>query len=73
MLKQRILYLDVVKCVAILLACIEHAYNLTLGKSSGVREIIYFFHMPLFMIVSGCFSINAYNQEFVSFVKKKAK
>lgn len=71
--KQRILYLDVVKFVAILLVCIGHAYNLTLGKSSSVREIIYSFHMPLFMILSGYFSINAYNQNFVSFVKKKAK
>lgn len=71
--RNRILYLDVVKAIAICLVCIGHAkYLVTLDKSSVVNDWIYSFHMPLFMLLSGYFSAHALQQPFGKFVKKKA-
>lgn len=71
MKQERILYLDITKFVAICLVCIGHAYYLTIGTESNVRSIIYLFHMPLFMIISGFFSINSFKLPFIPFIKAK--
>lgn len=74
MKSNRILYLDVVKAIAISLVCVGHANLLvTMKGSSVVTAWIYSFHMPLFMLLSGYFSIHALNEPFVEFIEKKAK
>ena len=51
---KRIVYLDVVKFIAIWLVCIGHSYSIvTMKHSSILYQWIYSFHMPLFMLVSG--------------------
>lgn len=63
MSKSRILYLDVVKVIAITLVCIGHAPILvTLSHDSVLHDWIYSFHMPLFMLVSGFFSYGSLNK-----------
>lgn len=70
---NRILYLDVVKAVAICLVCIGHAtYLVTLPEPSVLRKWIYSFHMPLFMLMSGYFATKALSKEFLTFIKSKA-
>ncbi|ETD21587.1 MULTISPECIES: acyltransferase family protein [Prevotellaceae] len=73
MVKQRILYLDLVKFIAITLVCIGHSYPLTIGNESYFRSVIYSFHMPLFMLICGYFSISSFSKDFKSFLKQKAK
>lgn len=70
---KRILYLDVVKAVAIFLVCIGHAPALVaLVRPSVVGSWINSFHMPLFMLVSGYFSIHAFQKPFGEFIRKKS-
>lgn len=68
MTKERVLYLDVSKFFAILLVCIGHAYYMTIGIESNVRNVIYLFHMPLFMIISGYFSVHTYQKRMMPFL-----
>lgn len=70
-IKQRVLYLDVVKFVAITLVCIGHSYPLTIGYESHLRPIIYSFHMPLFMLICGYFSVSFFQRNFKYFLKQK--
>lgn len=71
-MKQRILYLDVAKAVAICLVCIGHIPRmLSLGSPSVLFNWIYSFHMPLFMLLSGYFSVHAFEKPFVTFLKNK--
>lgn len=70
-IKQRVLYLDVVKFVAITLVCIGHSYPLTIGYESHLRPIIYSFHMPLFMLICGYFSVSSFQRNFKYFLKQK--
>lgn len=72
-MKQRILYLDLVKFIAITLVCIGHSYPLTIGNESYFRSVIYSFHMPLFMLICGYFSISSFSKTFKVFLKQKAK
>lgn len=72
MAKKRIVYIDVIKFVAILLVCIGHCYNMTTTLDSSLRPIIYSFHMPLFMIVSGFFAISASKRTFADFLRKRS-
>lgn len=70
---KRILYLDVVKAVAITLVCIGHATLLvTMDRPSVLREWIYAFHMPLFMMISGFFSFHALQKPFKEFIISKS-
>lgn len=72
-MKQRILYLDVTKAIAITLVCIGHSDLLVnLGQPSMLHQWIYSFHMPLFMLVSGYFSVHAFNRTFKYFISSKA-
>ena len=72
-MKQRILYLDVTKAIAITLVCIGHSDLLVnLGQPSMLHQWIYSFHMPLFMLVSGYFSVHTFNKTFKEFISSKA-
>ena len=71
--KDRIAYLDFVKFIAILLVCIGHCYVMTPNLDSIVRPIIYSFHMPLFMLVCGYFSIRSLEISIRSLLEKKSR
>jgi len=73
MTKNRVVYLDLVKFVAILLVCIGHCYVMVPTIHSIVRPVIYSFHMPLFMLVCGYFSLHSLELSFVSLLSKKIK
>lgn len=70
---NRILFFDVLKFVAICCVCIGHVCIMFQnGYKSSLHQIIYSFHMPLFMMICGFFSINSYKISFGTFLKKKA-
>ena len=71
--KDRIEYLDFVKFVAILLVCVGHCYVMVPNLDSIVRPIIYSFHMPLFMLVCGYFSIRSLEISIKSLLEKKSR
>lgn len=73
MAQKRILYLDVVKAIAIMLVLIGHAPELvTLTEPSILEKWIYSFHMPLFMLMCGYFSVHAFIKPFKEFLTNKA-
>ena len=76
-MKQRIFTFDALKCFAIYLViyghCIQHLRDNGDVKDDLVFQLIYSFHMPLFMMVSGYFSYSSYNIPFVPFLAKKSK
>lgn len=61
---QRIAYLDIAKCLAIYLVCLGHTHP-------SYNGLIYSFHMPLFMMMSGFFSEHSLKSSFLPFIKKK--
>lgn len=72
---QRIRSWDVVKCIAIFLVVWGHALNafdLKHAYCGDLYRFIYSFHMPLFMVVSGYFSVSSYLLACDIFLKKKA-
>ena len=71
--KQRIIYLDFAKFLAITLVCVGHAYYFGDEMQSRVRPIIYSFHMSLFMTMCGFFSHSSFLLPFKNFVIKKCK
>lgn len=74
MARERLVYMDVAKCIAIFLVCTGHAYFLSpLGNSSKPCVWIYSFHMPLFMLLCGFFSLNSFKLPPKEFLLKKCK
>jgi len=69
--RERIPYFDLAKFVAIMFVVIGHSYLLTIGYTSLLREIIYSFHMPLFMIISGFFAHGSLSRPLIPLVKRK--
>ena len=69
---KRIVYLDTVKFLAIWMVCIGHSYSLvTMDSPSILNRWIYSFHMPLFMLLCGYFSLNSFQKTFLVFLKQK--
>ena len=65
---NRIIYLDVVKFLAIWMVCIGHSYLLVdMSRESILNNWIYSFHMPLFMMLCGYFSLKSYEKTVVLF------
>lgn len=68
---NRIGYIDIAKCVAIVSVVVGHvlAYDLygfdTVWKQSLLMSFIYSYHMPLFMFLSGLVSIIAIQKSAV--------
>lgn len=74
MVHERLEYMDVAKCIAIFLVCIGHSYFLSpTGHSSIARAWIYSFHMPLFMLLCGFFSVNSFKLSFSALLIKKSR
>lgn len=71
MANDRIAYLDLVKFIAILLVCIGHCYVMVPTIHSVVRPVIYSFHMPLFMLVCGYFSLRSLEFPLLNLLSKK--
>lgn len=72
-ISNRIIYLDVVKFLAIWMVCIGHSYSLVdMSKASILYNWIYSFHMPLFMMLCGYFSLKSYDKPIVLFLKQKS-
>lgn len=75
---KRILYWDVIKCLAIFLVVWQHSIELlqsdtTKGWSDPVAATIMSFHMPLFMTVSGYFARSVFTTSLGDMVIKKAR
>lgn len=71
--KQRIVYLDFAKFLAITFVCIGHAYYLGDIMQSRLCPVIYSFHMSLFMTMCGFFSHGSLLLPFKNIVIKKSK
>jgi len=71
-LKQRLLYFDNLKGFAILLVVLGHCIQQcdSEGSYQFLYNLIYAFHMPLFMAVSGFFGYKS-NVEILQVTKKK--
>lgn len=73
-MKQRIVYLDILKALAIFLVVWGHAI-MSLSKTdcheSQVWQFIYSFHMPLFMTMVGFFSAGSLKRDTKLFIKHK--
>lgn len=67
---QRINYIDIAKCVAILCVVIGHVLCYDLygfdfaWKKSSLMRFIYSFHMPLFIFLSGLVSVTIMERKF---------
>ena len=73
-LKERIKAFDVLKLFAIFLVLWGHSIQYFLSSNfydEPVYRIIYSFHMPLFMIISGYFSLSSMSLPPLDFLKKK--
>ena len=68
--KERILWVDYCKAVAIFLVIVGHVFTRT-NTFSLLNVIIYSFHMPVFFFLSGYTFDN--NVKFFVFLKKKAR
>ena len=73
MSKTRIDYLDAIKAFAIFLVVCGHTLQYLDKAQSGkcLYDIIYSFHMPLFMVISGYFAYSSLQKTFYSFITKK--
>lgn len=77
---EKLNWIDKTKTFAIILVVAAHAMIPAIRNNSVIiynfRQIIYMFHMPLFMVLSGYlfeFNIEKYiNRGFLSFIKNKA-
>lgn len=70
----RIQVWDVLKFILIFLVIWGHCIDKLLSSNcydSTIFRIIYSFHMPLFMMISGYFSLSSMNLKFLGFLKKK--
>ena len=52
-MKERLLYIDMLKAFGIILVVMGHVFH---DSDSIVSHFIYAFHMPLFFLLSGVFS-----------------
>lgn len=72
--RQRIVSFDALKLFAIYLVIWGHCINWFQsgnGEENFMYRIIYSFHMPLFMMISGYFSYSSIKDSFSHFIKKK--
>ena len=73
-MKNRIPYIDNIKCFAIICVMLGHALQYLEGdrlENVYSFNFIYTFHMPLFMMVSGYFFSSSLRLSFGDFIKKK--
>lgn len=74
-MKNRIVFIDNLKAFAILCVMLGHALQYLAGNNPErlvTFNVIYTFHMPLFMMLSGYFAASAFKLKFIDFLKKKS-
>ena len=74
MQNNRLVYIDISKLLAIYLVILGHVIVKSFydaSYSDPVRVVIYTFHMPLFMMMSGFFASSVLKNDFNSLLKKK--
>src|SRR4051812_17242655 len=67
-------YFDNAKFILILLVVVGHTIEPLIGKSPSLKSIymfLYFFHMPLFIFISGYFSKNLSSGDYAKKVISK--
>lgn len=67
---------DLMKAIAIYLVVLGHTiqhYSSIPSQDIPLYKCIYLFHMPLFMAISGYFSLSSYNLDAWTFFRKKVK
>ena len=72
--KERLPYWDLLKLFLIFLVIWGHCikgFSTSDYVESTIYRIIYSFHMPLFMMISGYFSVSSMNMGTASFLRKK--
>lgn len=72
--KERLLFVDMLKLLAIYLVLWGHCVQQFLTSPALENDVyvyIYSFHMPLFMMLSGYFSSSSMSVPFLPFLKKK--
>lgn len=65
--KRRIEYIDLAKAFAIIFVLIGH----TVSSDTFIKKVVYAFHMPLFMVLSGSL-IRVSDRSFTTFLKDRA-
>lgn len=73
---KRAFCFDAIKAFAIFLVLWGHVIQYCGAKEMRqdvIAQIIYSFHMPLFMMVAGFFSVNSMSMKFIPLLKKKSK
>lgn len=72
----RLQYLDITKCFAIFCVVLGHVFQWTFPTDpyhdSTTFQFIYSFHMPLFMMLSGCFLGKIFKLSPLTFLKKRS-
>jgi fucose 4-O-acetylase-like acetyltransferase len=73
-MRQRIHYIDAIKALTIYLVIVGHFIAIIPSGQWGriTRDVIYSFHMPLFMILSGYFSKSSFSRSFKEFISNKS-
>lgn len=73
-MNNRLSSFDLIKLFTIYLVLIGHCIQYFLSSNftdAPIYRIIYTFHMPLFMMISGYFSVSSMNVDIKSFFRKK--
>lgn len=65
--RNRISYIDQLKGIAIFLVVLGHVIEHNAGRDNFLWTLIYSFHMPLFMFVSGYLAYVTFRLERLSF------
>ena len=71
---KRILYIDAIKTLTIFLVIWGHTlvrFDSKLESGTGLYIFIYSFHMPLFMVISGFFSVSSFKRSLKTVVNTK--
>lgn len=74
-MKERVIFIDNLKAFAIICVILGHALQYLAGANpAGLVSfnLIYTFHMPLFMMMSGYFAVSSFELSIGEFLKKKS-
>lgn len=73
-MKDRFLFVDMFKGILIVLVVLGHALQMVMGDAcfhNHIWNIIYSFHMPAFMAISGWVAYRPLQKKYVDFVKRR--
>ncbi len=67
-LKGRLSFIDAMKLLGMTAIFIGH-----IPEAGHIADYVFYYHVPFFFFLSGCFSMNHTNQKFGKFLKEKIK